>query len=41
MSVAQTAKRKRRKMKNDPRYKKAKGAAAALFILKSTKGKKK
>lgn len=41
MSASQQAKRARKKMKNDPRYKKAKGAAAALFILKSTKGKKK
>lgn len=41
MSVAQTAKRKRRKMRNDPRYKAKKGAAEALFLLKTTKGKKK
>lgn len=41
MSAAQTAKRRRRQMRKDPRYKARKGAAEALYLLRTTKGKKK
>lgn len=41
MSAAQQAKRRRKQMRKDPRYKAPKGAAAAMVALKMTKGKKK
>lgn len=41
MSAAQTAKRRRKQMRNDKRYRPRKGGAAAQHELKAAKGRKK